>query len=234
MKRISLLLFTAIICLFFSLSIIAGNSDKQIRPVGSFSSVKVSSGIDLYLESGSQEKVTVESDNDDLDDLITEVKDGTLHIYIKRRPFNLNFRNSYEVHVTAKTLVLIDASAGSEVKGQNLFQGSECTISASSGSEIHLEVNYDKLKIESSSGSEISLSGKSKHVDISVSSGSEIDACELEAAIARVDASSGGDACVNVTAELHANASSGGDIAYKGSPASVDANKSSGGHVSKK
>jgi hypothetical protein len=176
----------------------------------------------------------VESDNDDLDDLVTEVKDGTLRIYIKKRPFNLNFRNSYKVHVTAKILVSLDASAGSEAKSQNLLQGTECSISASSGSEIHLEVNYDKLKLESSSGSEISMSGKSKHVDVSVSSGSEIDASGLEAGVVYVDASSGGEARVNASAELHANASSGGDIEYSGSPGTVDINKSSGGHISKK
>jgi hypothetical protein len=234
MKRISLFFTSVIICLFFAFAALAGNSDKQTRTVGSFSSIKVSSGIDLYLESGTQEKVTVESDNDDLADLVTEVKDGTLRIYIKKRPFNLNFRNSYEVHVTARILISLDASAGSEVKGQNRFQGDECEISASSGSEISMEVNYDKLKIDSSSGSEISVSGKSKHIEVSVSSGSEIDASELEAVVADVEASSGGEVRVNVTSEIHADASSGGDIEYKGSPGSVDINKSSGGRVSKK
>ena len=175
MKRISQFISAVIFCLLVSLFTFAENTDRQTRNTGSFSSIKVSTGIDLYLEYGSTEKVTVESDRNDLEDLITEVKDGTLHIYLKKKLLNLNFNNSYEVRVTAKKLVSLDASSGAEVKGQNRFQGEGCSITASSG----------------------------------------------------------GGACVNASGELHARASSGGDIAYKGSPGTLDVEKSSGGRVSK-
>jgi hypothetical protein len=213
----------------------AGNPDeKQTRQVDSFSAIHVSTGIDLYLEYGSQEKVVVEGANDEINEIITEVKDGTLYIHRKNKfGFNFNFHNNCEVYVTAKTLRELDASSGSEVKTSNQFNGDEIKVRASSGSEVKMDLAYDKVKTDSSSGSEIKLKGKTKELDLSVSSGSEINACELTAVIVHADASSGGDACVKATSELHANASSGGDIHYEGSPGIVDVNKSSGGGVSK-
>jgi hypothetical protein len=213
----------------------AGNPDeKQVRQVNSFSAINISAGIDLKLEFGSEEKVVVEGDHKDLNEIITEVKDGTLYIYRKSKfGFNFGFHNNCDVSVTAKSLRGLEASAGSEVKASNQFSGSEIRVNASSGSEITMDLVYDKVNTDSSSGSEIKLKGKTRELNLSVSSGSEIQACELVAGIVHADASSGGEACVNVTAELHANASSGGDISYEGTPANLDIQKSSGGGVSK-
>ncbi len=208
--------------------------DKQIRQVKAFTAISVSSGIDLNIEYGQQEKVSVEGDLDEISKIITEVKNGTLHIYKKNKSgLNFGFHSSCEVSVTAKILEALDASAGSEVKGRNQFSGSEFRLNASSGSEVKIDVVYDKIKADASSGSEIHLKGKTRLLEVTISSGSQIDACDLVADIVRADASSGGQACVNAVSELHANASSGGDIDYTGSPKSIDVNKSSGGRVSR-
>jgi len=214
--------------------LMASSSDtKQDRQVSSFKAIKVSAGIDLYLEPGTREKVEVKGDQRDMDEIITEVKDGTLHIYRKGKfGFNFNFHNNCEVHVTATTLNALDASSGSEVKSTGTFKGHECRISASSGSEVNLNLEYDKLTADSSSGSEINLQGKTSKLSVSVSSGSEINACELTAGVVDADASSGGKACVKAVSELLANASSGGDINYRGKPQILNVEKSSGGSVS--
>jgi hypothetical protein len=211
----------------------ASPETRQNRQLDSFRAIKVSAGIDLYLEPGAQEKVEVVGNQHDMDEIITEVKDGTLHIYRKGKfGFNFNFNNNCEVHVIATTLSGLDASSGSQVKSTGFFKGSECRISASSGSEVNLNLEYDKLTADSSSGSEIHLQGKTGKLSVSVSSGSEIKACELTAEIVHADASSGGEACVNALSELYANASSGGDINYNGKPQLLNVEKSSGGSVS--
>lgn len=208
--------------------------DRQSRQVTAFTAISVSSGIDLYLEQGPLEKVAVEGDPDEISEIITEVKNGTLHIYRKnKRILDFNFHNSCEVYVTARILETLDASAGSEVKGQTRFTGSEFRLNSSSGSEVKMDLEYDKIKADASSGSEIHVKGKTQFFEVSASSGSEINACELPAKIVYANASSGGQACVNAVSELHGNASSGGDIDYEGSPGLLDINKSSGGKVSK-
>jgi hypothetical protein len=211
----------------------ASPDTRQNRQVDSFNAIKVSAGIDLYLEPGTREKVEVAGNQHDMDEIITEVRNGTLHVYRKGKlGFNFNFHNNCEVYVTATMLNGLDASSGSEVKSTGLFKGNECRISASSGSEVNLNLEYDKLTADSSSGSEIHLQGKTGKLSVSVSSGSEIKACDLAAEVVHADASSGGEVCVNAVSELHASASSGGDINYTGKPQILNVEKSSGGSVS--
>jgi hypothetical protein len=208
-------------------------ADRQTREVGTFKALKASSGVDVYLEPGSRENVVVEGNHQDMEEIITEVKDGTLHIYRKSKfGFHFTFHSDCKIYVTAVNLESVDVSSGSEVKSNGRFKGQTCKVNSSSGSELSLDLEYDKLTAGSSSGSEITLKGKTRTLSVSVSSGSEIKACDLTAEVVQADASSGAEACVNVTTELHANASSGGDIRYEGHPGVVDVHKSSGGGVS--
>jgi hypothetical protein len=107
-------------------------------------------------------------------------------------------------------------------------------VSASSGSDLTIDVFYKNLKLDTSSGSDANLSGKVKYLTASSSSGSDLDARNLESVICNVSVSSGSDATVNVSEELEASASSGGDIDYYGNPSVKNIDESSGGDVSHK
>lgn len=216
----------------------AGNSDKtENRNVSNFNAVKVSTGIDLYITMGTSESVKIVADDDIIDELITEVKDGTLKIYMKQSNnwFNWNTGNqTRKAYVTVKELQAIDASSGSDVKSENTLKGEDLKVKASSGSDVELDVYYKNLWLDTSSGSDAKISGKTKNFEAEASSGSDITAHDLESKICRISVSSGSDATVNVTDELYAKASSGGDVRYSGNPQVKDIDESSGGDVSHK
>ncbi|HSO89497.1 MAG TPA: head GIN domain-containing protein [Draconibacterium sp.] len=233
------LLFTLVLSIMAGIGIAAnGNSDKtETRQVSNFKGIKVSTGIDLYIKMGTTEEVKIVADDDVIDDLITEVKDGTLRIYMKQSNnwFNWNSGNqTRKAYVTVKELESIDASSGSDVKSENTLKGEELKVSASSGSDVELDVYYKNVWVDTSSGSDAKLSGKTKTLNAEASSGSDIKAQDLESSICKVKVSSGSDATVNVTDELYANASSGADVNYYGNPQIKDIDESSGGDVSQR
>jgi hypothetical protein len=213
-----------------------GNSDKtETRQVSNFNGIKVSTGIDLYITMGASEEVKIVADDEIIDDLITEVKDGTLRIYMKQTNnwFNWNSGNqTRKAYVTVNALKSIDASSGSDVKSENTLKGEELKVNASSGSDVEIDVYYKNVWLDTSSGSNAKLSGKTKNFKAEASSGSDIKAQDLESSICRVSVSSGSDATVNVTDELYAKASSGADVMYYGNPQVKDIDESSGGDVS--
>ena len=234
----TLFIFTLIA--FVSLNLIAanGNSDKtETRQVSNFNGIKVSTGIDLYITMGSTEEVKIVADDDIIDKIITEVKGGKLHIYTKSSSnwFNWNGANqTRKAYVTVKELESIDASSGSFVSSENTLKGEDLKVSASSGSDVAIDIYYKNVWVNTSSGSDAKLSGKVKTLSAEASSGSDIMAKNLESKICKVSVSSGSDATVNVADELYANASSGADIGYYGNPQVKDINESSGGDVSQK
>ena len=58
-----------------------GNVVKKERTITSFDGITVSSGIDVYLKQGEKESITVEADENLHEYILTEVKDGVLHVY---------------------------------------------------------------------------------------------------------------------------------------------------------
>ncbi|MFW5756228.1 MAG: head GIN domain-containing protein [Tangfeifania sp.] len=234
-KTISLILIALI---GINAAVFAGEKEKtEDRDVRNFDAVKVSAGIDLYISMGNDESVRVVADEDIIEDVKTEVRGATLHVYMKNNNnwfniFNWGSSTRRKVYVTARDLIGIDASSGSDVKSENILKGEELKVDVSSGSDVNLDVVYKEVTLSSSSGSDARLSGRAKYFTAGSSSGSDINARDLEAQVCKVRASSGADATVTATDELYASASSGADVRYYGNPKVVDINESSGGDVS--
>lgn len=212
---------------------ISKDTETQTRKTESFHAIKVSTGIDLYLEQGDVEKITVEADDDIIDDLKTVVKDGVLKIYMEKN-FNWEWNTTKKVFVTVRELDMLNASSGSDVESKGIIQVKTLKVDASSGSDIELEVNAENLYVNTSSGSDAELKGTTEYLEASSSSGSDLEAAELKSKICKVSASSGSDATVYVSESIKANASSGADIRYSGNPSAKDIDESSGGDVYKK
>ncbi len=211
----------------------AAANDRETREVSGFNAIKVSSGIDLYLKMGDTESVEIVADDDIMDKIITRVEDGVLRIYVKDR-ISWRWRMERKAYVTVKEIEKIDASAGSDVKGNSTITAYDLEINASSGSDVELDVKVDNLDLDVSSGSDAKMTGLAKNFRAEASSGADIHASELRTKNCEVRVSSGSDASVNVSNELTARASSGGDIRYTGNPEIKDISESSGGDVYKR
>jgi hypothetical protein len=230
----NLAFLTFLLIFTFSINItFARTSDKtEIRDVKNFNAIKVSSGIDLYLTMGDTETVKIVAEGDIIGKIVTEVKNGTLNIYLKSNNwFNCSVKGPRKAYVTIKELQAISASSGSDVRSENTLQGENLSVSASSGSDVNIDLFYKNFEIDVSSGADAKLSGKVKRLNAEASSGSDIKAKELKSQVCKAHASSGSDIVVTVAGELYAHASSGGDIRYYGDPEIRDIEESSGGDV---
>lgn len=208
---------------------------REDRKVSSYDGVKVSTGIEVYIRQGSSQSVTVEADEDDIEDLMTEVKGGILNIYFENKSSFWNWdQRSGKVFVTVTEIKLITSSSGSDVIGETVLVSDYLEVESSSGSDLKLHVKVKTLKAESSSGSDMELSGEAEFFEASSSSGSDLEAIDLTARKAKLRASSGSDLSANVTEDIEADASSGSDITYSGRPQYVNIDESSGGDVSRR
>jgi len=232
-KLFTFIFFGLVIFQTTSLFAVQEKGDRQTRQVTGFHGVTVSSGINLYLTQKSVEEVVVESESDDLDQIITKVEDGILKITMKQRSwFNFGWNHkSPKVYVSFKTLDKLDASSGSDVYSQSVLKVENLSLHASSGSDVKLELDANEVNLETSSGSDISLKGKANLFKASASSGSDIKADEFQTKKCIASTSSGSDIEVYASEEINASASSGGDITYRGNPAIKNVNESSGGDV---
>lgn len=207
----------------------------EIRNVDHFKGISSSAGIDVYISQGSTEHVEVVSSQKSIKDIKTEVENGILKIYYAHKEgfhwFSVHVNRTMKVYVTAKDLESIAASSGSNVYGQTKINSPKLDLSASSGADLRLDVASSILKCDVSSGSDAELKGTATEFTGSASSGANIKAVHLLTDSSTVHASSGADIKLTVNKVLKASASSGGDISYKGNPAVITKDKSSGGEI---
>ncbi len=207
-----------------------GNVVTIERSVADFTKVKGAAGIDVYLTEGTENKVTVEADENLMELIETEVEGGKLRI---RAIQNIGRAKAKKVHVTYVNLSSIEASSGADVIGNSVIKSETLNLDTSSGADLELEILSSEVFAETSSGSDMKLSGKATTLRAKASSGSDLDARELLVATCNADASSGADIKVNVKDQLTAEASSGGDVHYYGDPAAVTNKGSRSGGVHK-
>ena len=201
------------------------------RKTESFTGVKVSAGIDVYLKQGNNEAVSVEADENLQEYILTEVRGGVLNVYSE---YNIRDAERKRVYVTMKEVNSIKTTSAGDVIGETPIKSDRLELSASSAGDIKLDVYAKDIDIDISSSGDITLSGETDKLKVDLSSAGDLNAYDLKAREADVSVSSAGDADVNVSEKIIARASSAGDINYKGDPKYVDAHSSSAGGVHKR
>lgn len=205
-----------------------GHVVTKERKTDSFTGLKVSSGIDVYLKQGNNESVSVEADENLHEYILTEVRNGVLNVYSE---YNIREAEKKRVYVTMKEVNSVKTTSAGDVFGETPIKSERLELSASSAGDIKLEVNVENIDLDISSSGDITLTGETDKLRADLSSAGDLNAYELKVRVADLSVSSAGDADVNVSERITARASSAGDINYKGDPKYVDAHSSSAGGI---
>lgn len=194
-----------------------------------FTKVRVSTGLELIIQQGSEISLTVEADENLHDIIITEVVDGKLKIYTEK---NIWKSAAKRVYLTVNTIEELTASSGSTVISESVLKANNLDVSSSSGANLTIEVAATNLISSTSSGSSLNLSGETTSHETSASSGSSITAYKLISKDVIAKVSSGASISVYASSSIDGKASSGGGISFEGNPEKITKKTSSGGRVS--
>jgi len=210
-----------------------GNNDvvTRERSTESFSGIRVSTGIDVYLKQGNNESLSVEADENLHEYIITEVRQGVLHVYTDA---NIRKAERKRVYVTMKKIESVKTASAGDVIGETAIKSDKLELSASSAGDIKLEVYAREIEVSTSSSGDITLTGEADKLEADLSSAGDLNAYNLKVREANISVSSAGDADIYVTEKLVARASSAGDINYKGNPKYIDVHTSSAGGIHKR
>ena len=136
-----------------------------------FTKVRVSTGIELFIQQGSEISLTVEADENLHDIIITEVIDGKLKIY---REKNIWKSAAKKVYLTLNTIEELTASSGSIVVSESVVKATNLDVSSSSGANLTIEIAATNLISSTSSGSSSKIEANTTSVISTSSSGSSL------------------------------------------------------------
>lgn len=185
--------------------------------------------VDIVVDPQARHAVSVDTDDNLLDELDIAVDDGTLRVRVRSGANISPTRLSAQILVPR--LVAIDASGASEVAVAGAMQADRVTIGASGASDVDVDVDADRVDVDVSGASDVEVGGATGDLDLGVSGASDLDADALAATSVTLRAS--GASTVRLRAvEGVAGQASGASSVFVDGGASVDVETSGASRVS--
>jgi hypothetical protein len=172
-----------------------GPRAAQTRDVASFTRVENSGSVDVRLHVGGPQRVRVRAGEKVIDDVHTDVRDGTLSVTFDHHGFG---NGDVVIDATVPKLVGIAASGSGDVDADG--------------------IDSDSLEVRSDGSADIAVKGTAERLELDLSGSGGADLAGLAARDARVAVGGSGDADVRADRRLDVNVDGSGDVRYHGDP----------------
>lgn len=206
-------------------------SDK--RDIASFTSIDLRYPAVVTIKQGEKDTVTVETDNNLLPQITTNVSGGVLVIDNNKPVWSqrVNPSDKVLITITVKDLQVVDFPSAGEVSMEGIVSDSLKVLVTGAGSISMQEVDLGKLEVQLSGAGSINAAGKADKLTLTISGAGSFNGSDLKVNTANVGISGVGSASIWVVNDLTANISGVGSINYYGNPASIQKNVSGLGKV---
>lgn len=235
MKLLLSLIFSAFISQSFA-QVVINDKNAEIRNVGSFSGIKVSGGIDVYLSQGQDYAIAVSASEDKFRDAIhTEVRNGILMIsYNNENILKFDNNKNLRAYISFKDLSSIEASGACDINFKDKFFTNSFRLKLSGACEIKGAIAVKDLDLEISGATTVRLTGTVENIKLKASGASDLKKYELvtENCIASISGAS--DIRMTVNKSLSVKASGASSFYYYGNPEKKDISESGASSISKR
>lgn len=205
---------------------------RQKREVKNFTALSVSNAFEVEISVGSTESLEIEAEDRYINDIVTEVRGGTLVIRMNDSRDNRRMRETPKVFLTVKSLDRINTSGAAAIKTRDILKGRKLDLELSGASVLNIEMEVEQLYIEASGACVIKVEGEAKEQVVKTSGATVYSAYDLESENADIRVSGAGSANVYVTGKLDVHASGASSVRYRGG-ASVSSDASGASSIRK-
>jgi len=236
MKKIILICLTIISLKSFCQETIINDKNAEVRNVGTFSAIKVSGAIDVYLSQGNSDAVAVSASEEKYRDKIkTEVTNGTLRIYFDGDKFSWNIGNKkLKAYVSFKEIHSLEATGASTFKINGTISGTDLDVKLTGASNLTGDVKFAKLVADINGASQVRISGRVDNIDINASGASDVKGYDLTTDDCSVKATGASDIRITVNKEISVNATGASSIFYRGDAVMTNVHTTGASTVSNK
>ncbi len=236
MRFLLVALFTTLCCTAFSQTNIINDANAEVRDVSSFSGIKISGGIDVYLSQGTDYALAVSAaETKYRDNIKTEIRDGVLKIwYDSDKAGWARGDKKLRAYISFKTLESLEASGACDVKINETLDVNTLLLKLSGACDISGVVKLNNMTMELSGASTVKISGTVQNLKLNSSGASDVKNYDLvvENCVARISGAS--DIKITVNNSISGSASGASSLYYKGNPEKKDVATSGASSISQR
>jgi len=196
--RLALLLPAALAALALAGCTIGDDGPRttQTRDVAAFTRIDNSDSVDVRLRVGEPQRVRVTAGEKAIDDVRTEVSDGTLRVTFDRDGFG---GSDVVVDASVPDLTVVEASGSGDIDVAG--------------------IDAEAFEVRSDGSADIALAGTAARLAVELDGSGDADLADLAAREARVTVGGSGDLEVRADDRLEVVVDGSGDVRYHGDPA---------------
>ena len=197
-----------------------GEIVTESRLVENFDEVALATQGNVYVTEGNTFSVQIESSQNLIDIIKTDVKGNTLVIDTKKGKC-ISGNPTLNFYITAPNISALDVSGSGNVYAANLIESSNMDLRISGSGRIEMDsllCDNVEMDISGSGNIEIAGVGTMQHQDVHISGSGNIDAYNAPVNNSDISISGSGSAHVHVLNQLNAHISGSGSVIYMGNP----------------
>jgi len=217
MKKVMITMVAVLTLLLSNSFMLPDAPQEDVRKLNAFSGIGISVSADVYYTPGDTHEIRIEGDTKDVEDLITEVKDGFLQV--KYRSWKIR-HSKVTLYITSKELEAVKISGSAKFKAGEPVTTDEMNLAMSGSGSIQFEkLTADEVDVSiSGSGSLEMLNGGADELDARISGSGKLNAETFEVSEFSASISGSGSVRITVKEELETRISGSGKVYYHGTP----------------
>lgn len=210
-----------------------GKMTKITRTTSDYDGIKCAGSFDYILVAGDEGKITIEGEENLLEHIITEVKDGNLKVKTKN---NVSLKTSYnktiKITIPFKDIDEVALAGSGDLWNEDRITADKLEVSLAGSGDIVLDIEATSVDGSLAGSGDMTLKGKTNDLEVSLAGSGDVHGFGLQANNTDVSVAGSGDVEIVSNKSLKARVSGSGDIQYKGNPTKEDTKVSGSGSIS--
>jgi hypothetical protein len=194
----------------------SGVVSEEIRATSAFNSINLTGSIDVEAMAGQELQITVRGEDNLLEHVITEVRDGVLHVELESGSYN--FRKRMVVRVQVPELDSVQLYGSGDFIVQGIARDQFDVTLRGSGDMVVKGLSTKQLRVNLDGSGDILISGKTQQLTASLRGSGDMNLSGLDAALVNTTLAGSGEIRVHASEALNVTLAGSGEVGYSGQP----------------
>ena len=193
----------------------SGTVRTESRTVPAFTAIVIEGFGNVTLSQGGAQSLSVETDDNLLPLVKTEVRAGVLSLGFKQgvKPVHVS---QLEFLVSVPELAAVKISGSGNLHATTLVRSEALTLEISGSGGIYSELDVGRLGVTIGGSGGITVEGKTDQLSVTITGSGSMQGRDLASGTAEVTVSGSGEAVINARRAISINVTGSGRVAYGG------------------
>lgn len=196
----------------------SGRIEVEERELEAFDGLTLEGTGEVYIKQGFENKVLIQTDDNILPYLKTEIIDGTLYLGLKNSQELITPSKAVFYHVTTKNLNKMNLSGSGRITTEQPLSTEVLRLQVSGSGRMNIDIDVKDLDLSIAGSGAVEARGGADRQEVTVSGSGNYNGLALKSLEADITISGSGYVLLNVVDNLNANISGDASVRYKGMP----------------